>query len=312
MSNAHLWMVRLRATLAAIMLVAGCEAVKPGSEVSGQVRIATGEPTAVYYAYGKAYSQLIEQELPRTSPSVLVTAASAANIALIRDHSAEVGFTQADIAATEPSDIRAIAKLYDDYVHLVTRADAPYHKLTDLRGRRVSLGVVGSGTEITSERLFTTASINVDRDITAYRLGLDDAADALREGRIDAFFFGGGLPVTAITKLGRSVPIRMIGLGEYVRPMCDTYGPYYSDRVIPASAYGTAPVVTIGTANYLVVSADMPQHLAYALTRTLFANRQKLAQAHPAGASLNRRSAINTQPLRLHPGAAHYYRDAKT
>jgi hypothetical protein len=303
----------LLAAVLAIPLTA-CDSGEPAP--SGKVRIATGSQAAVYYAYGSAMAQLIRDRLPDVQPSVLVTAASAENVNLVLAGSAEVGFTQADIAGEgalrSPGQLVTLARLYDDYVHLVVRQPSDIHSLADLRGRRVSLGAPGSGTGITANRLLSVGPTGLADSLQREQLGLDESVTALREGRIDAFFFSGGLPVAAVDTLAKSVAIRLIDLHDYVPLLRRQFGEYYAERVVPSSTYsGVEPTLTIGIPNYLVVNATMPEPMAYALTRLLFEGRDALARAHPAGARLNVRSAISTPPLSLHAGAAHYYRDIK-
>jgi TRAP transporter TAXI family solute receptor len=290
---------------------AGCQS--DGQRPAGRVRIATGSTAAVYYAYGTAIERLIRQQLPDAQPSVLVTAASAENVRLVLGGNAEVGFTQADIAAADQSgELQALAKLYDDYVHLIVRETSDVHTLGDLRGYQVSLGAPGSGTGITAERLLSVGPPGLGGTLHKLQLGLDDSVTALRERRIDAFFFSGGLPVGAIDTLAKSVAIRMVELREYVEPLRKKFGEYYTERIVPLSVYsGIGPTATIGIPNYLVVRATMAEPLAYGLTKLLFDGKDALARAHPAGARLNVRTAISTPPLALHPGAANYYRAIK-
>jgi len=309
--------VRRRAVLSLLATAGLTAACQSGEQApSGRIRIATGSQAAVYYAYGTAMAQLIRNKLPDVQPSVLVTAASAENVNLVLGGSAEVGFTQADIAAERadrsPGQLVSLARLYDDYVHLVVRQPSDIHTLEDLRGHKVSLGAPGSGTGVTAGRLLSVRKDDLADSLQRQQLGLDDSVKAIREGSIDAFFFSGGLPVAAIDTLAKSVAIRLIDLHEYVPLLRKAFGEYYTERVVPRSTYsGVEPTLTIGIPNYLVVNATMPEPMAYALTKLLFEGRDALARAHPAGARLNIRAAVSTPPLGLHPGAANYYRDVK-
>lgn len=296
-------------------LAGGCGG--PDDSPAGRVRIATGSPTAVYHAYGSAIAELVERRLPDAQPTVLVTAASEENVNMVMRGDAEVGFTQADIASNagiaspSPVALVALGRLYDDYLHLVVPAGLGRDGLDGLRGKRVSIGPPGSGTAVTAARLLDVVDPGLRATLHIERLGLDDSAAAMSEGRIDAFFFSGGLPVAAIARHASTNPIDLVDLSQYVVPMRKRHGEYYVERVVPGQTYGVAAMTTIGVPNYLVVRADMPENLAYALTRLLFEGRTTLARAHPAGARLNVRSAITTPPLELHPGAARYYRDRK-
>jgi TRAP transporter TAXI family solute receptor len=198
--------------------------------------------------------------------------------------------------------------LYDDYTHLVVAADSGIQGLTDLRGRTVATGIPGSDTELVATRLLTAAGLDVRRRA----MPVADAAEALRAGRVDAFFYSGGVPNESITQLTHVMGIRLVDLGAYVGPLRGLYGEFYQERSIPASAYRLfAAPRTVGLPSYLVVRSSMPAARAEALTRLLFVRKGTLVGARPEAEYLNRRAAISTSPLPLHPGAARYYRESK-
>lgn len=276
------------------------------------MRIATGSPTAVYYAIGTALSGIIDRELPDTRASVLVTAASAENLEMLADGRAEVGFTQADVLVTggepKPGTV-ALARVYDDLLHLVVRADSRITGLADLRDKRVSVGARGSGTTVTADRLLSVAGM--PQQIKRRELSLDDSMAALRAKEIDAFFFSGGLPVSGIKQLSAEVGTRLIDLSTWASELRRVYSDVYVVRDVPASAYTMPAVSTVAVPNLLVASATMPEDLAYDLTRLLMERRGALTAAHPAAERLDLRSAIATLPVPLHPGAARYYKSVK-
>ena len=290
------------------MTLAGCVGRPPRHRV---VRIATGSRNAVYYALGSALARVIDQDLPNTDASVLVTAASAENVQLVASGRAEVGFTQADVLVTggvpAPSMV-ALARVYDDLLHLVVRGDGPIRTLEDLAGKRVSVGAQGSGTVVTVRRLLTVARM---RGLDEQHLGLDDSVAALTAGEIDAFFFSGGLPVAGIKKLSATMPTRLVDLSKWAGDLRKTYSDAYVVRDVPVSAYQMPAVATVAVPNLLVVASSMDEGLAFDLTRLLLERRDVLAAAHPAAERLDIRSAIGTLPVPLHPGAARYYRSVK-
>ncbi|MFI7282963.1 TAXI family TRAP transporter solute-binding subunit [Micromonospora chersina] len=303
------------ATALALLLVsalaglAGCRD-EPTEPV--RIRIATGSPTAVYHAFGQSLAALLNRELPGVRASVVVTAASAQNVRLVGSGEAELGFTQADVLpphAPEHPTVLAVARVYDDLLHLVTTAGGSVRTLADLRGRRVSVGADGSGTEVTATRLLTVAQLG--GTVVQEHLGLDDSVAALRAGRIDAFFFSGGLPVRGVAELAGRTSVRMVDLGEWTEPLRSGYGQVYVTRDIPRSVYGADPVSTVANPNYLIVRADLPTELVREVTRLLMERREELAAAHPAAGRMSPRAAIVTTPLPLHPGAAEWYRATK-
>ncbi|MDH6461669.1 TRAP transporter TAXI family solute receptor [Micromonospora sp. A200] len=277
------------------------------------IRIATGSATAVYHAFGQSLAAILNRELPEVRASVVVTAASAENMRLVGAGAAELGFTQADVLPTGPAShpsVLAVARVYDDLLHLVTTAGGPVRTVADLRGRRVSVGAAGSGTEVTATRLLEVARLGGDR-VQQKHLNLDDSVAALRAGEIDAFFFSGGLPVRAVRELTADSATRVVDLGEWTEPLRRSYREVYVSRDIPRSVYHLDPVTTVANPNYLIVRADLPEPLVREVTRLLMERRAELAAAHPAAGRMSPRSAIATAPLPLHPGAAGWYRSVK-
>ena len=134
----------------------------------------------------------------------------------------------------------------------------------------------------------------------------------MRDGRLDAFFFSGGLPTAAIAELAATTVVRLVPLAEWVPRLRAAHGEFYEERTILASTYGLAgDTLTIGVPNLLVARSDMPVDVAYALTDLLFSAKATLVAAHPEAARLNRRAALETFPLALHPGAARWHRAMK-
>ncbi|WP_428983206.1 TAXI family TRAP transporter solute-binding subunit [Phytohabitans maris] len=293
------------------MTAAALTACMGGAPERRRIRIATGSRTAVYYAVGTALAGIVEQELPETDAEAMVTAASAENVDLIVNNEAEIGFTQADIlvtGATPDPRIAALARVYDDLLHLVVHADSPIRTLDQLRGRTVSVGADGSGTGITVGRLLDVAGLGRPGLVTQQKLSLDDSLQALTAGEIDAFFFSGGLPVSGIKQLAGK---RIVDLSKWVADMRARWSDVYVVRDVPASAYQLPPVSTIAVPNFLVVPRQMADELAHDLARMLLERRDVLARAHPAAENLDIRSAVATLPVPLHPGAAEYFRSVK-
>ncbi|MGP3927811.1 TAXI family TRAP transporter solute-binding subunit [Streptomyces sp. 8N616] len=310
----------LAAAAAALLLLAGCAGNDEPPRPSGEIKVAAGNPGGVYADYGAGYADLIERRLPRVSAPVLHTGGSVDNLRQVEAKQAQVGFALADSAADAVAGrppfsgrlpVVALAALYDNYVQLVVRADSPVRSVDALRGRRVSVGAEGSGTALIAERILKVAGLSADEDVTAQRLDVLGSADALAAGRIDAFFWSGGLPTGAITELRRSTQIRLVDLGGVVGELSRSYGELYTETTVPAVVYGPqSAVTTVSVPNFLVVRRDMPEAQAYWLTRLLFDGQAELIRAHPEARRLDRRTAISTHPLDLHPGAARWYRES--
>lgn len=309
----HHW--RLAAPLLVLVVlitlgVAGAAARPPEPAYPpGPLPIATGDRDTVYYSYGYAMLQAIRLRMPELSPYLIVTPSSGRNLDLVTQGRAALGFASADtvdsLTSAERRELATLARLYDDYLHVVVRRGSGVRKLEDLRGRRVVFGVADSGTERIAERLLHAAGVR--RTVNFKRLRVDASADDLRNGDIDGFFFFGGVPTGRLEWLDQVRPIQLIDLADWVPEVRSTF---HSRLSIPASAYdGVDSVTTLGVPTYLVVSKRMDPDLAYALTAMLFEQRDTMAAVHPAVGRLDRRAAINTYPLPLHQGAVRYYRD---
>lgn len=310
----------LAGTALVLALLAGLLSCTGQQPATVRLRIATGAPGGVYYAYGHGLADAVDARLPGAEAEVLHTAASLENVRRVVSGEAEVAFSLADTAALavsgeppfgEPQPVRALARLYDNHLHLVVAADSGINTVEDLRGRRVSTGAEHSGTEIIVDRLLGLVGIDPSRDLDRSRLNIDESAAALESGELAAFFFSSGLPAQAVEELAVRDRIRLVGLSAQARPMRDRYGELYSERSIPRSVYGLPATGTIGVPNYLIVREEMEDALARRLTGLLFTARDELALAHPEARRLNLRAAFSTYPVDLHPGAVAYYRQQR-
>jgi TRAP transporter TAXI family solute receptor len=295
-------------------------ACRSGSPRPERLVIATGSPAGVYDRLGIALAAAARRA--GVAAMTLNTAASVANLQLIQSRAADIAFTTVDCAELAidgsppfraPVPVAALAALYSDELQLVVRADSGIHSIAGLADRRVSTGAAGSGTEIVARR--TLAAAGIEARIKASGGSLSDAAAALHAGRLDGFFFSGGIPTPAIQELATGVQggIRLLALGDLAGPLQRRYGEVYQERTIPATAYHTAvDTGTIGIRNILVAHRDMPDPVASWVTALLFAAKHSLVTAHVEADGIDRRSALGTYPVALHPGAGAYYRSSKT
>jgi TRAP transporter TAXI family solute receptor len=285
-----------------------------------RLTLATGGTQGVYFAFGTMLARIWQERLGlAATPEVRSTAGSVENLALLASGTADVVFSQVDTAAdrlagTGPADPhapRALARIYDDVVHVVVPASSTAMTLTDLRGARVSIGAADSGVFVITQRLLRVVGLTPEHDLDAVLLGINESVAALRDGEIDAFFWSGGLPTAGVTELAAAVPIRLLDLSD-VLPTVRARYPVYAAGTVPATSYGIPrPVATMFVRNFLLVGTDTPDDLAAALVEALFESRPRLAEAIPAALTIDPRAAIGTQPVPLHPGAERFYRETK-
>lgn len=296
--------------------LAGCASPYAGTRLT----VATGGTQGVYFGLGNALADAWSRRLGlRARPTVLATAGSVDNLRLLAAAAADVVFSQVDTAADQlyrsapgdPRAPRALARIYDDVVHVVVRATSPVTTLAGLRGARVSVGAPDSGVYVIATRLLAVAGLTPGRDLQAEQLGINESVAALQDGTIDAFFWSGGVPTEGVDRLARTVPIRLLNLEDVVTAVRAAH-PAYASGTVPATTYGIPePVTTLLVRNFLLVAASMPDDLANALVDGLFAAQPELAEVSPAALTIDPRAAIGTQPVPLHPGAEQFFRALK-
>jgi TRAP transporter TAXI family solute receptor len=208
--------------------------------------------------------------------------------------------------------ICTLGKLYNNFTQTVTTSGTGIRTIADLRGKRVSVGSPGSGTEVLALRILEAAGINPETDIQRSQLGVGETAQALRDGTIDAGFWSGGLPTGALVDLATTGQMVLIPTGEYTQALASTFGPYYETEDIPANTYqGQAePSPQVVVPNVLIVRSDMPQQLQQDITRTIFESKAQLAAVHPAANDLDPATAGDVGFVEVCPGAKAYFDQA--
>ncbi|WP_220505365.1 TAXI family TRAP transporter solute-binding subunit [Microbispora sp. H10830] len=307
----------------AALLAAGCGGDRSGAGggTGGGTRlsIATGNTTGVYYVLGGGLAELIDKHLPGHRATAEATGASVENIQRVVRGQSDIAFTLADTAAdavkgtgafTAPQPIRALARLYGNYTHVIARTDAGITSVADLRGKRVSTGSPNSGTEVIALRLLAAAGLDPGKDVKRQALSLPETVQGLKDGTLDALVWSGGLPTSGITDLVTSMgdEATFVPLNDVLPAMRAAHGPVYAEGVIPKGAYGTpSDVPTIVVPNLLVVNAAMDAKLAEDLTRLVFDHKADLEKVHVSAKEITLADAPKTDPVPLHEGARKFY-----
>jgi len=313
----------IRSRLGGLLVALLIASVLFGPSVSAQstrLSIATGGTGGVYYPYGGALANLLSSTLDDTEVTAEVTAASVDNMLLIDSGDADIAFVLGDTAwdATQgsepfPNEVngQSLATLYNNYTQIVVKADSGIATIADLAGKRVSVGSPGSGTEVIANRMLEVSGIDPETGITVERLGVAESAGAMRDNRLDAFFWSGGLPTAAITDLAATpnISINLLPHADVAPALQEAYGAFYTEATIPANTYPNQAedVDVVVVPNVLVVNGEMDEELAYNITKAMFEGQATLAAAHPAAAELTLENAVQNSPIAYHPGALRYY-----
>ncbi|MET7684162.1 TAXI family TRAP transporter solute-binding subunit [Streptomyces sp. NPDC005423] len=291
----------------------------------GTITISTGSPLGVYQEYGKLLRTELDQDMPDLKVKLVNSAGSQENVARVATGKADFTIAAADAVETYEVDggrgaagLRGVARLYDDYVQLIVPRDSDVDSITDLRGKRVAVGLEHSGVRLIADRVLKAAGIDPEKGITPMADGIDTGPDRLRRGQLDAFFWSGGLPTAGLKDLAARYAFRFVPIEADLVAKMHQQGDatrYYRATNMPESAYPTiqlgSTVPTIAVSNLLMTRADLDPRLTEWVTRTVIKSRDGIG-AHVHSAQLvDLRTAIYTDPLALHEGARRYYRSVK-
>lgn len=268
------------------------------AQAATQLAIATGTTGGVYYPLAGALANILSRNIPGLSATVEVTGGSVANNQLLGAGRVGMIFSQVDASVDalrgedrfkgRPVKVRAIAVLYTNRMQVVTTVASGIHTMADLKGKRVSTGAPGSATETMAFRLIESAGLDREKDFRAReRLSPAESTNAMKDGKIDAYFFVSGVPTSAVTDLAASpgITLRLIDHDEFVPKIIEKYGPVYFPEVIPAGTYPgqTTDNRQMSVANIIGVLDSMPDAQVKAILEATWANRAELAQVHAEG-----------------------------
>ena len=293
-----------------------------GAAQAQNLSIATGGTGGVYYPLGGGMAAVLSKYVPGMQATAEVTGGSVANLQLIGTGKPYIALSQADAAIDavkgqdkftgKPIPVRTLAVLYPNRMHVVSVEGRGVNKVGDLKGKHVSTGSPGSATEVMAFRVIEAAGLDKDKDMKRERLGVAESVNAMKDGKIDAFFWVGGLPTAAVTDLANTpgTKIKMVDHAEVVPAMNKKYGNLYVEDAIPKATYRgmDADNKQATVMNILVANASMDDTTAYNIVKTIFDKRQDLINVHKEAANFkleNQKAAAS--PIPFHPGAVKYF-----
>jgi hypothetical protein len=286
------------------------------------ISIATGGTGGVYYPMGGGMAAVLSKHVPGMQATAEVTGGSVDNLKLIASGKPYVGFSMTDAAqdAYRGEDkfksgkvpLKTLLVLYPNRMHVVSVEGRGVTKLADLKGKHVSTGSPGSATEVMAFRIIEAAGLDKDKDMKRERLGVAESVNAIKDGKIDAFFWVGGLPTAAVTDLANTPgnKLVMVDHAEVVAAMNKKYGNLYVEDAIPKATYRgmEADNKQATVMNILVVNENMDDKTAYNIVKAIFDKRDDLIAVHKESANIrleNQKS--NATPIPFHPGAIKYF-----
>ncbi len=291
------------------------------AQKSVRLSIATGGTGGVYYPLGGGMASVISKYIPYAEATAEVTTASVDNCRLVGAGKADLALIMADSGwdayqgrgvFKEKIPLRTLFAFYPNNMHIVTVEGRGIEKVTDLKGKRVSTGAPGSGTEVMALRVLEAFGIDPDKDIKRDKLGASESAGALKDRKIDAYFWVGGVPTASVTDVAATpgIKIKLIGHDDALPKMREKYGPLYVKGVIPAKAYpgldADVPITVVW--NIVICHEKMKGDVAYDIVKTLFDHKPELVAVHKEASWLSLEpQATGGSPIPFHPGAIRFY-----
>jgi TRAP transporter TAXI family solute receptor len=315
---------RFRKTSIAVALVA--TAGLAGAAIAQQktMAIGTGGTGGVYYPLGGAIANVLSKALPNTQATAEVTGGSVDNLKLIASGQSELGFSMADAAldALNGQDkfksgkvpLQTLLVVYPNRMHIVTIEGAGIEKMSDLKGKRVSTGSPGGATEVMAFRVIDAAGLDKDKDMKRERLGVAESVNAIKDRKIDAFFWVGGVPTAAVTDLAATpgMKIKFVDHADLAAKMNEKYGKLYSPSTISKSIYPGMDKDNANTEvwNIIVTGNKMSDDDAYNIVKTLVEKKADIVAVHKEAESFSLDNQVQERsPVPFHPGALKYFKE---
>jgi uncharacterized protein len=293
------------------------------AQAKQRLTIVTGGTGGVFYPYGGGLAKILSEKVANIQATSQVTGGSVDNCKLVASGDADIGFSTLDSAYDAMTgtgayakdgklDVRVLAMLYDSFLHVVGSQSAGVPTVASLKGKRVSIGSAGSSTESIADRVIEAAGLNPKTDITRDNLGVAESAGALKDGKIAAFFWIGGIPTAAVRDLATSgqPPLQFIPTSAELAKLEAKWPGLYRASTLPAGAYAgqAAAVAGLGVANVLVVSAKAKNDQITAVLNGIFGNLDEVHKIHPEARKLTVQNAAGKSAVPYHPAAEAFFK----
>jgi uncharacterized protein len=306
--------------------LAGCggdkrvEAPK-NSDKKMYINIATGGTAGVYYPLGGAIAEIFNKRIPGMNASAQSTGASIANVNLIKDGKVELALIQNDIAfyavnGTEMfkgkkiSNMKGVATLYKETIQIVTLVDKNIKSVMDLKGKRVAVGAIGSGTEANARQILEAFGLTFS-DVKPQYLSFSEAANGLKDGNIDAAFVTAGVPTAAIQDVATQNKVVLLPVTDDKADALIKKYPFYAKQTVKLNSYRgmTEDVSTVALKAMLVISDKVDSDRAYEMTKAIYSDLDRMKASHALGASIQKSTALEGMPIPIHEGADKFFKE---
>ena len=306
------------ALLFVFVIMAACSNGGAPSSLS----IATGGTSGTYYPLGGGMAQIFTKNVVNTTAEV--TGASVENMQLLKNKDVDIAFTQSDIAdyaskgtlmfadSGAIDNINAVASLYNETIQIIVAASSDIRSVEDLKGKKVSIGAPGSGTEANALQILEVHGMTEADLGQVQRLNFGDSSSYIQDGTLDAAFVTAGTPTSAVSELAATVGARVVNIADDKIAALIAKYPYYAEQTIEGGTYTgfDETVKTVAVKAQLVVRKDLDEDTVYKITKSLFENLDDLVAVHQKASEIKLESALEGVSLDVHPGAKKYFDEA--
>lgn len=282
--------------------------------------IVTGGTGGVYFPYGGGMSTVINRHIPYLRATAEVTGASVENTLMITEKTAELALIMNDVAFQayngegrfegEPKPIRTVFQMYPHHYHVVVLADSDVQSIDDIRGKRVSIGAPGSGTEFKTDLVLTALGISYD-EFTEFRLPFAETGEDLRDGRIDVGIWDVAAPTSSVMEITATRDIRLISFSDEEIEQITSAHPFYSRFEMAPGTYPgqDEPVVNPSVWNSVICHEEYPEDYVYDIVKAMFENIDHLIAIHHFANFSTPENTLEHAVIPLHPGAIRYFEE---
>ncbi|MDD4600390.1 hypothetical protein SDC9_13667 [bioreactor metagenome] len=317
-------LIILMVSLLVVGLLAGCGGTKSADQKAPAkqfINIATGGTAGVYYPLGGAIAEILNKNIPGMNATAQSTGASVANINMLKDSKVELALVQNDTAyyafnGTEMfkdkkvANVRGVSTLYNETIQIVVLENSSIKSISDLKGKKVAVGSIGSGTEANARQILETYGITYN-DMSPQYLSFGEAANGLKDGNVDAAFVTAGYPTAAIQDIAFQNKVRLLPFDADKADALIKKYPFYAKQIVKANSYPgqTTDISTVAVKAMLVVPAGIDNDTVYKMVKAIYGNTDRLKAAHKLGEGITKETAAEGMPIPLHPGAEKFFKE---
>jgi len=306
-----------RISFAVILIFVGGLITSPVLAKTTFISIGTGGTGGIYYPYGGGVAEIWSKYVKDVKAVAEVTGASVENVKLAHKGETVIGEVMGDVAVAgfnglskfngKKHDILSMAIMYPNLLQIVSLKSSGITDITQVKGRSISTGSPGSGTNFMAEAVLKALDIAPD-SYKDSRLSFTENANALRDSTIDVGIWSVGPGTSSILDLATTHEINMIGFTPEQTQRILAANETYSAVELAGGVYRgiDQPVSTIGVWNVMICQASLDTEMVYNLVKALFEHNDYLQKIHPSAAYTTPENAVKYSPIPLHPGTIKY------